>query len=198
MKQICWTLVIFTAFSVGHPALFDASDRASRYDFSDLVFDQRVADNLALLFSQFDTELVLCLEGERRDSALHITDFRMPHILLSEPGRVQAAGCKSDSKTVGTWHNHPTVGVTLTASSAEALARNCYLSRTDIGDFVRRTSALITVVSCAPRTYAYWKRADVESVSDDVALLSPPSRQLVQDQLRDDPGASTLTQARAR
>lgn len=198
MRKICWLLVMAVSLSVARPAPFDAGDPAGRHPLQNLVFDSRVADNLALLFSQFDTELVLCLEGERRGPDLRITDFRMPHILLSETGRVQAAGCRSDSRTVGTWHNHPPVGVSLASSNPQALTRNCYLSRTDIHDFVRRSDALVTVVSCAPHTYAFWTRDDVGSGTGDVALLPPPAGQLIRGEATTGPEATALTQARRR
>ena len=198
MKKLCWLTVIAACLVAEGIAPFNAGLAVNRRGFHNVVFSPDVEDNLALLFSQFDTELVLCLEGERRGSDLYVTDFRMPHILLSETGRVQAAGCRSDSKTVGTWHNHPPVGLTLAATSADALARNCYLSRTDINDFMRRSDALVTVVSCAPRTYAYWTRHDLEAEVNDAALLPPPDGQLVRGEARSDPHDTALTQARRR
>lgn len=198
MKRVCWLLIGLTALAVGQPASLGTQASASVDDFQQLVLSPAVADNIALLFGKFDTELVLCLEGERRGTDLYVTDFRMPHILTSETGRVRAASCKPSRRTVGTWHNHPPTGLNLVSASPEALARNCYLSRTDITDFQHRRNALISVVSCAPRTYAYWKRSDVESLSSDRALLLPPPGQLVQAGLREDPPASGLTQARER
>jgi hypothetical protein len=119
VKKLCWLTVIAACFAAGGAAPFNAGLAANWREFQNVVFSPDIEDNLALLFSQFDTELVLCLEGERRGSDLYVTDFRMPHILLSETGRVQAAGCRSDSRTVGTWHNHPPVGLTLAASSPD-------------------------------------------------------------------------------
>jgi hypothetical protein len=183
---------------MGEPAYY-GHYYAAGGGFRDLVLEPAVSDNIALLFEQFDSELVLCLEGERRGPDLHITDFRMPHILTSETGRVQAAACKRTSRSVGTWHNHPSPGLNFAKTSAESLARNCYLSRTDINDFRRRTDAVVTVVSCGPRTWAYWKRIDVaQERIDEVALLPPPESQLVHSSALDDLGAGTLTQARER
>ena len=196
MKRVCWLLIGLTALTVGQPASLGTQASASLDDFQQLVLSPGVADNIALLFGKFDTELVLCLEGERRGTDLYVTDFRMPHILTSETGRVKAASCKPSRRTVGTWHNHPATGFNLVSASPEALARNCYLSRTDIRDFQRRRNALVSVVSCAPRTYAYWTRGDVESLSSDRALLMPPPGQLVQAELRENPHTSGLTQAR--
>lgn len=198
MRRLCWSLVIISTLGVASSAPDDALRRVDGGQFEDLVFSPGVADNLALLFSQFDTELVLCLEGEHRGTRLYITDFRMPHILLSETGRVQAASCQSGSKTVGTWHNHPPAGLTLASSNPKALARNCYLSRTDINDFLKRSHALVTVVSCAPHTYAYWTRRDIDPSAADAALLPPPTGRLVQGQAANDSQASDLTQARRR
>lgn len=197
MKRLCWLLVVVAAFSVASSTRDHAVRLGSDRPIDNLIFTPTTADNLALLFSQFDTELVLCLEGEYRGSDLYVTDFRMPHILLSETGRVQAASCRTDSKTVGTWHNHPPVGLSLTATGPKTLARNCYLSRTDINDFLRRLDALVTVVSCAPHTYAYWTREDVEPGAE-IALLPAPEGQLVQGQAARDSGATALTQARRR
>lgn len=196
MKRTCWLLICLTALATGQPASPTPRATASVDGFQNVVLSPGVADNLALLFSSFDTEIVLCLEGERRGSDLYITDFRMPHILTSETGRVQAAGCKPNRRTVGTWHNHPPSGLSLVSASPEAQARNCYLSRTDISDFQRRRGAQVSLVSCAPRTYAYWKRSDVEAVSTDIALLLPPPGQLVQAEPWQDPRPSGLTQAR--
>lgn len=198
MKRICWLLICLTALGTGQPASFGPRASASMDGFQNVVLSPAVADNLALMFGNFDTELVLCLEGERRGADLYITDFRMPHILTSETGRVQAASCKPNRRTVGTWHNHPPSGLSLANASPEAHARNCYLSRTDISDFQRRHGALVSIVSCAPRTYAYWKHSDVDSIASDIALLLPPPGQLVQTQLWEDPRATALTQARER
>ncbi len=113
-------------------------------------------------------------------------------------GRVQAAGCKPTRRSVGTWHNHPAFGMTFTNADPSVLARNCYLSRTDIADFRRRSDALVTVVSCGPHTFAYWKRSDVEPAADDVAVLPPPEGQLVWSEIAGDHQDSPLTQARKR
>jgi hypothetical protein len=198
VKRIYWLLVIAASLAVGRPATFDVSGRPNPGAFRDLVVTPAVSDNLALLFSQFDTELVLCLEGEWRGPDLYITDFRMPHILVSETGRVQASGCKSNRRSVGTWHNHPAPGPTFAKAKAEVLARNCYLSRTDIADFRRRAEALVTVVSCAPHTFAFWSRADVEEAESEVALLPPPEGQLMHYTMQDELRAGPLTQARRR
>ncbi len=196
MKHICWVLISIAALAVGWPSAFGSSELTRRP--RQLTVAPSVADNLALLFSQFETELVLCLEGEFRGDDLYVTDFRMPHIFVSESGRVQAAGCPTGSKTLGTWHNHPPRGLGLVAASPPSLTRNCYLSRTDIKDFLRRKQAEVTVVSCGPRTFAYWWRRDVDLVDEDVAVLPPPTTQLVEDHSRKDPETGALTQARSR
>jgi hypothetical protein len=157
-----------------------------------------VSDNLALLYEKFDTELVLCLEGERRGTDLHVTNFRMPHIYISEAGRVQAASCESSSAVLGTWHNHPAPGSLPGNSDTRELERNCYLSRTDIDDFRRRADALVAVVSCGPRTYAYWGRGDVELAEDDAIALPAVPGQLVRSERRADDPERRLTQARER
>ncbi|NIR44840.1 MAG: hypothetical protein GWN99_11075 [Gemmatimonadetes bacterium] len=195
MKRIAVILIVVMSLAVGRPA--GEAGLPGGDDFRELVFAAKVSDNIALLFGQFETELVLCLEGEWRGSDLYITDFRMPHILSSKSGRVQAAACKSGRRSVGTWHNHPAPGHRLTSASVQVLARNCYLSRTDISDFQRRSDAFVTVVSCAPNMFAYWKRSDVDSLSDDVALLPPPEGQLVYSEMLDG-GPADLTQARGR
>jgi hypothetical protein len=179
------------------PAGPDATGRANDY-FRNLVFEPKVSDNLALLFEKFDTELVLCLEGERRGLDLYITDFRMPHIFMSETGRVQAESCKLGPHSVGTWHNHPSPYTRIVNSSPDVQARNCYLSRTDITDFRRRAEAHVTVVSCAPQIYAYWLRGDVDSVVGEVALLPPPVGKLVHSKIQDGREDGGLTQARGR
>ena len=84
------------------------------------------------------------------------------------------------------------------SSSPDVLARNCYLSRTDISDFRRRTEAQVSVVSCAPQIYAYWRRGDVDPVEGDVALLPPPVGQLVHSEIADGRADGGLTQARGR
>lgn len=195
MRRSRWLLILVAAALVGGHAGIDGPGPEA---FRQLVLAPAVADNLALLFEKFDTELVVCLEGERRGEDVHVTDFRFPHILLSETGRVQAAACEPGGRAIGTWHNHPPPRVGLAAVDAAALTRNCYLSRTDIADFQRRGSAAVTVVSCAPYTYAYWKRGDVGEVGEDVALLPAPDGQLVQGEAVEDGGASDLTQARRR
>lgn len=195
MKRICWLMVAAASTIAGSHG---PSARAFGDGFRNLIFLPAVADNLALLFDKFDTELVLCLEGERRGDDLYVTDFRMPHILISETGRVQAASCRQSPRSVGTWHNHPSPRFRLTDASSGSLARNCYLSRTDIQDFRRRRDALVTVVACAPRTYAFWRRSDVDDGPPDVALLPAPPGQLVRAEAaadREDPG---FTQARRR
>ena len=196
MKHVCWLFIIAVSLVAGRPAAH--SGYAGGSEFGNLVLDPAISDNIALLFEQFDTELVLCLEGEWRGNDLYVTDFRMPHILVSETGRVQAAGCRSSARSVGTWHNHPAPASSFASSNPEVLARNCYLSRTDIIDFRRREDALVTVVSCAPRTFAFWRRSDVESAASDVAVLPPPPDQLVRSEIGSDPAASALTQARRR
>ena len=197
MKRVSWLLIVVASAAFTQPAGPDTNGRADDY-FRNLVFEPKVSDNLALLFQKFDTELVLCLEGERRGVDLYVTDFRMPHIFMSETGRVQAASCKLGPRSVGTWHNHPSPYMRVVNSSADVLARNCYLSRTDITDFRRRTEAQVTVVSCAPQIYAYWRRGDVNSVVGEVALLPPPVGQLVHSEIQDDRGDGGLTQARGR
>ncbi|UCF20920.1 MAG: hypothetical protein JSU87_05825 [Gemmatimonadota bacterium] len=196
MKKICWALVAASSLAFGD----SGASKSWSVDegFRDLVVAPAVSDNLALLFSQFDTELVLCLEGELRGADLHITDFRMPHILASEHGRVQAAGCKRTGKVVGTWHNHPANSRLLISPDAAESSRNCYLSRTDIADFLRRKDALISVVSCAPSVLAYWRRQDVESLTTEVAMLTAPDRQIVRYDSWSDLDTSGLTQARRR
>jgi hypothetical protein len=198
VKYVSWLLIFCVSLFAGQPASLGASGTAGWAVFDRLVFSPAVSDNIALLFDEFDSELVLCLEGERRGTDLYITDFRMPHILVSELGRVQAAGCRSTRRSVGTWHNHPAFGMSFTNPSSSVLARNCYLSRTDIADFRRRTDALVTVVSCGPRTFAYWKRGDVAGAADDVAVLPPPEGQLVQSEIGGDLQDGALTQARKR
>lgn len=183
---------LVTMLVAGHSSARSAGDGA----FRQLLLTPEVSDNLALLFKKFDTEFVVCLEGERRGDDLVVTDFRFPHILLSETGRVQAAACRPSRRALGTWHNHPAPRLSLVAGDASALARNCYLSRTDISDFQRRQGAHVTVVSCAPYTYAYWTRGDIVGASEDVALLPPPEGQLVQAEAVDSAQASDLTQAR--
>jgi len=196
VKGLRWLLILVVAAVVvgGH----SGADRGQPSAFRQLVLEPEIADNLALLFRKFDTEFVVCLEGERRGADLYVTDFRFPHILLSETGRVQAAACKPNERAIGTWHNHPPPHISLAASDMAALTRNCYLSRTDIADFQRRESAAVTVVSCAPYTYAYWTRDDLVAVGEDVALLPPSAGQLVEGEARDDAHASDLTQARRR
>jgi len=196
VKRVSWLLIIAASAAVSQPVGTEVSSQVSLGQFRDLVFAPGVSDNLALLFEKFDTELVLCLEGERRGVDLYVTDFRMPHIFMSETGRVQAASCRLGPRSIGTWHNHPSPHLRMAASSPDVLARNCYLSRTDITDFRRRTEAQVTVVSCAPRIYSYWRRDDVGSAVGEVALLPPPVGQLVQWEAQGDQGTSDLTQAR--
>lgn len=199
MRRRLW-LVLLMALIAGHPSgrSPEGAGSAPPRMFRNLVLSPSVSDNLALLFAQFDSELVLCLEGERRGPDLYITDFRMPHILISETGRVQASACKPDARSVGTWHNHPAPGVDLISSREVRVTENCYLSRTDIADFRRRSDAQVSMVSCGPRTYAYWTRADVATVSEDAALLPPPAGQLVRAQPGTEESVTDLTQARRR
>lgn len=196
MRHICWLLIVTASVALGRPAVWGGNRAASEAAFHRLVLAPAVADNLALLFEKFDTELVLCLEGEHRGADLYVTEFRMPHIHLSQTGRVQAASCRSHRRAIGTWHNHPALQLTLASLNPQTLSRNCYLSRTDIDDFQRRKDALVSVVSCGPHTYAYWRRGDVRSVADEVALLPPPPGQLVQSEIWRDRGVTDLTQAR--
>ena len=63
MKRLCWLLVVIAAFSVASSTRDHAVRQANDRPFENLIFSATAADNLALLFSQFDTELVLCLEG---------------------------------------------------------------------------------------------------------------------------------------
>ncbi len=198
MKRISWLLILLATALAGRPTDRATLALAAGGEFRTLVLSQAISDNLALLFDQFEKELVLCLEGEQRGADLHVTDFRMPHIYLSETGRVQAASCDQGPNSIGTWHNHPAPFLTLASASTEALARNCYLSRTDISDFRRRTRAMVSVVSCAPNVYAYWRRSDVSSVVGDVAILPPPRGQLVKTPIPNGETPSGLTKARAR
>jgi hypothetical protein len=198
VKYVSWVLIFSVSLAAGEPAGHDARGTVGWHSFDKLVLSPAVSDNIALMFEQFDTEVVLCLEGERRGNDLYITDFRMPHILVSETGRVQAAGCKPSRRAVGTWHNHPALATSFATSNPNTLARNCYLSRTDIADFLRRSDALITVVSCGPHTFAYWRRSDVASAADDVAMLPAPQEQLVRSEIGKDLRESPLTQARER
>lgn len=195
MRQLRWLFVALIAAIVGGQPTPRSDGQAA---FRHLVLEPKVSDNLALFFHKFDTELVLCLEGERRGPDLFVTDFRVPHVLVSEAGRVQAAACRFSERNIGTWHNHPAPRLSLTAAEDAALARNCYLSRTDISDFQRREAARVSVVACGPRIYAYWKREDVDTTGTDVALLPPPPGQLVQVEGQLDAGAGALTQARRR
>ncbi len=197
MKRVSWLLIVAVSAALTQPAGEHAYERASDH-FRNLVLEPKVSDNLALLFENFDTELVLCLEGERRGADLVVTDFRMPHIFMSETGRVQAASCKQGPRSVGTWHNHPSPYMRMANSSPDVLARNCYLSRTDIIDFRRRKEARVSVVSCAPQIYAYWRRSDVEAAVGEVALLPPPLDQLIHSEILDGREDGGLTQARGR
>lgn len=198
VRLTLWLLVFALCLIAGRHAGFDEYGAAGETHFEKLVMAPAVSDNLALLFDKFDTELVLCLEGERRGVDLHVTNFRMPHIYASQPGRVQAASCELGSAVLGTWHNHPAPGSALGSSDTRELERNCYLSRTDIDDFRRRTGALIAVVSCGPRTYAYWGRGDVELVEDDAVTLPAVPGQLVRSERGPDDPERRLTQARER
>jgi hypothetical protein len=54
------------------------------------------------------------------------------------------------------------------------------------------------VVSCGSRIFAYWKRSDVASAAEDVAMLPPPQAQLVRSEIGGHPQDSPLTQARKR
>lgn len=195
MRRTTWLLTFGFCGLFASSVAFDAEAPAEG-PLEQLVIDSAVEDNLALLFTQFRTELVLCLEGEREGSTLRVTDFHMPHILLSEPGRVQATGCGANRRVVGTWHNHPGSSPGFLADSDATVRGNCYLSRTDIGDFLRRTDARVSVVACGPRTYAYWWRRDVEDLPSDLTLLAPPAHQLAQGRVREDTEAGNLTQAR--
>jgi hypothetical protein len=197
VKRISWLLVLLATAIAGGPT--DPSMLAAGSGgFGALILEPAVSDNLALLFGQFDTELVLCLEGEHRGSDLYVTDFRMPHIYMSESGRVQAASCRPGPRSIGTWHNHPAPNLRMASTNPDYLARNCYLSRTDISDFRRRTDALVTVVSCAPHTYAFWRRGDVEQLTEEVVLLPPPDGQLVQSEIAIGARLHDLTKARSR
>lgn len=195
MRRLTLGLIVIASLAIGRPAGDGVVSGSGR--FRSLVLAPKVADNIALLFQQFETELVLCLEGEWRGPDLYVTDFRIPHILTSESGRVQAAACASGVRTVGTWHNHPAPSYGLAAANPELLSRNCYLSRTDIADFQRRRDAAVTVVSCAPHVFAYWKRSDVEAANTEIALLPPPEGQLVHSETLDS-GPTGVTQARER
>jgi hypothetical protein len=190
-----WLLILVVSLAAGRSAAVGGLGRQG--EFRSLVLESKVTDNLALLFAQFDTELVLCLEGEWRGPDLHITDFRMPHILTSESGRVQASACDMGRNAIGTWHNHPTPRSGISTVNSQRLVRNCYLSRTDMTDFRRRKDAVVTIVSCAPDVYAYWKRGDVMTAGVDAAMLPPPEGQLVHAELRDG-AAAGLIQARER
>jgi hypothetical protein len=196
VKYGSWALIFCVSLAAGLPA--GHGGISGWHSFENLVLSPTVSDNIALLFEQFDTEVVLCLEGERRGNDLYITDFRMPHILESQTGRVQAAGCKPSRRVVGTWHNHPALGTSFATSNPNVLTRNCYLSRTDITDFRRRGDALVTVVSCGPHTFAYWRRSDVAAAAEDVAMLPPPQAQLVRSEIGRALRESPLTQARER
>lgn len=198
MRRIWWLIVIVVSMGVGQPTAVGTDTWGDADEIEQLVLAPSVADNVALLFTEFQRELVLCLEGERHGNTLYINDFRMPHILVSETGRVQAAGCRRGAETVGTWHNHPAPSFKLAAANPESLSRNCYLSRTDIRDFSRRKDALVSVVSCGPGTFAYWWRRDIGSSDLDVALLPPPEGQLVRAEASTNRGGGSLTQARSR
>lgn len=148
--------------------------------FRDLAFDSEVADNLALIFDRFETEVILCLEGRAQRHDLKITSFRMPHIRRSTVLGASSGSCPRDERVIGLWHNHP----------ADPWERgghkhNCYLSPADIRDFVRQEWAVVTVVACGPRTYAYWWRSDVVPVADRARIVWPVKEQIV----IGDPGA---------
>ncbi|MDP2576363.1 MAG: hypothetical protein V3U38_01835 [Gemmatimonadota bacterium] len=198
MKRVYWLIILTVSLGFGRTTADVGGDLSDASTLEQLVLSPAVADNIALIFKEFQRELVLCLEGERRANTLYITDFRMPHILISETGRVQAAGCKHEAGTVGTWHNHPSLGLNFSGISPESHARNCYLSRTDIRDFIRRRDAVVSVVSCAPHTFAYWWRGDVADGEAEVALLAAPEGQLITSGVRTERRAGDLTQARSR
>lgn len=195
MKRTTWLFVLASSVVVVGPAP-QPLEPAAPISARRLVLAPAVSDNLALFFSQFSTELVVCLEGHQEGDVLTITRFEVPHILISEPGRVQATGCASSPNLMGTWHNHPPTGLGMAATNEARLRKNCYLSRTDISDFRRRSDAIVSVVSCGPRTFAYWWRRDVEELTKPVALLPPPRGQLVQTFDPGQPPGGGLTQAR--
>lgn len=198
MRRFLLLVIFASCLTAGGHAGIDEFGVPSGTHVGSLVMAPAVSDNLALLFEKFDTELVLCLEGERRGADFYVTDFRMPHIYASETGRVQAASCDPSPAVLGTWHNHPAPGSIPGNSDARELERNCYLSLTDIDDFRRRTDALIAVVSCGPRTYAYWGRRDVDLLEDDAVALPAVRGQLVRSEREPDDPERRLTQARER
>lgn len=148
--------------------------------FRALVFDSEVEDNIALIFDRFETEVILCLEGRAHKQDLKIANFRMPHIRRSTVLGAASGSCPKGDRFIGTWHNHPP-----DPWEPGGHRHNCYLSPADIRDFVKQEWALVAVVGCGPRTYAYWWRSDVVPVAARVRIVWPVKGQIV----IGDPGA---------
>lgn len=148
--------------------------------WSNLAFAADLEDNLALIYERFETEVILCLEGRSRARTLEIVDFRMPHIRKSTSRSAASESCAKRGRFVGSWHNHLP-----DPWEPGGHRHHCYLSPLDIEDFMRQAWALVTVVACGPRSYAYWWREDVAPRADSALILWPLEGQLV---IRD-PGA---------
>lgn len=171
MAAVGLALAAAAALTLGPFSLTSAS-RVTR--FRALQLSPEVSDNLALIYEKFDTEVILCLEGETRGDVLEIVDFRIPHMVRSTPTGAAADTCLSDERFVANWHNHPSE-----FGPAREFTGNCYLSRSDMLDFLRDRDVMATLVACGPRTFAYWWKDDVAPYVNDKVILVPPEGQLV-------------------
>ncbi len=121
----------------------------------------QLADNLALLFEKFDdSEFIVCLEGEATaDGEVRLSDFRMPHMAYSRATSAEMhpdGMCDQYQDIVGTLHNHPL------SHPADRESGNCYLSRTDIVNWLEYSDYPDTAVLCGPRVWAWWHRSQVD------------------------------------
>jgi len=112
-----------------------------------------VLSNLALMFSQFTTEYIVCLTGVHTPDSINITGWSMPFMTVSEPETASAAYlsylCEEYFGTVAVLHNH-------LAGGDEAY---CWFSAADVTTFLE-TPFPIEIVQCGPMLWSVLTRLD--------------------------------------
>jgi hypothetical protein len=128
---------------LGRPLVRPAASAAS---IRTITVDPIVVEGFQFMYQYVsETEFVLCLEGKRSGSRVHVTGFRLARMKNTTPYKVAYEDCSIDDY-VGTAHNHPP---TPTGASL------CYQSEADHRSFHTDTRAVLDIILCGDTRYLW-------------------------------------------